>query len=227
MINCEDVKFEHPANWIIGAPSQSGKSYLVYQILKNSDILIKPSFKEIIYCYSEWQPLYENMITEIKNITFVKGLPELDTVENAFVILDDLMNDVIEDKRLLNLFTVGSHHRKISVIFLTQNIYEKGKYARSISLNAHYLIIFKNRRDEAQIAHLSRQIYPNDVKFFNEAYNAATETKFGYLIIDLKQRSNNLIRLRTIDFTNGNMYAFVKKKIVLFLIYLLTICDTR
>ena len=142
MINCEDVKFEHPANWVIGAPSQSGKSYLVYQILKNSDILIRPSFKEIIYCYSEWQPLYEKMITDIKNITFVKGLPELDTVENAFVILDDLMNEVIEDKRLLTLFTVGSHHRKISVIFLTQNIYEKGRYARSISLNAHYLIIF-------------------------------------------------------------------------------------
>ena len=36
MIDCEDLKFEHPSNWLIGAPSQSGKSFLVYQILKNS-----------------------------------------------------------------------------------------------------------------------------------------------------------------------------------------------
>jgi len=56
------------------------------------------------------------------------------------------MSQVVDDKNILNLFTVGSHHRKNSVIFLTQNIYEKGKYARTISLNTHYFILFKNRR---------------------------------------------------------------------------------
>ena len=179
MINSDDIKFEHPSNWVIGAPSQSGKSYLVYQTLKNSDYLIRESFKEIIYCYSEWQPLYEKMICEIRNISFVKGLPDLDTVENSMLVLDDLMNEEIEDKKLLNLFTVGSHHRNISVIYLTQNIYEKGKYARSISLNAHYLIIFKNRRDEAQIMHLSRQIYPHNGNFF-----------LKFLIMQLNQNSD-------------------------------------
>ena len=182
MINCDDIKFEHPSNWVIGAPSQSGKSYLVYQILKHSDKLIRPAFKEIIYCYSEWQPLYERMMAEIRHITFVKGLPDLHSVKNAIVILDDLMNQVIEDRNVLNLFTVVSHHRKVSIIFLTQNVFEKGKYARSISLNAHYLIVFKNRRDEAQIMHLSRQLYPRDGKFFYEVFNSATETKYGYLI---------------------------------------------
>ena len=68
------------------------------------------------------------------------------------------MNEVM----LLKLFTVNSNNRKVSVIFLTQNFYEKGKYARSISLNAHFLIIFKNKRDEAQLMHLLRQIYPRE-----------------------------------------------------------------
>ena len=81
--------------------------------------------EKFVYCYSEWQPLYEKMIVEIKNITFVKGLPDMDNLENAIVIHDDLMHEVVEDKNVLNLFTVGSHHRKISVIFLThlRNIY--------------------------------------------------------------------------------------------------------
>ena len=211
MINCEDLKFEHPSNWLIGAPSQSGKTHLVYNILKNCEKLIQPKVNKFIYCYTEWQPLYEKMLVDIKNINFIKGLPELEIMENSIVILDDLMSQVVEDKNALNLFTVGSHHRKISVIFLTQNIYEKGKYARSISLNTHYFILFKNRRDQAQIMHLARQIYPGESKFFHEVFNEATNQKYGFLIVDLKQRSNNLLRLRTIDFSNGNFYVYVKK----------------
>jgi len=211
MIDCNEIKFEHPSNWVIGAPSQSGKTFFVYQILKNADTLIRGTFKEIIYCYSEWQPLYEKMISDVPKIKFIKGIPELDNLENSIVILDDLMNEVIEDKMLLKLFTVNSHHRKVSVIFLTQNIYEKGKYARSISLNAHYLVIFKNRRDEAQLMHLSRQIYPRDGKFFTEVFNEATDNKYGHLIIDLKQTTNDLLRLRTIDFKTGNIFVYKKK----------------
>ena len=82
------------------------------------------------------------MISEIPKIKFVKGIPGLDYLENSFVILDDLMNEVIEDKSFLKLFTVNSHHRKVSVIF--ENLYFL--ILRSISLNAHYLIIFKNRK---------------------------------------------------------------------------------
>ncbi len=73
------------------------------------------------------------MIIEINNITFMKGLPDIIDLENVVIVLDDLMSDVKENKSLLNLFTVGSHYKKISTIFLTQNIYEKGKYARTIS----------------------------------------------------------------------------------------------
>ena len=158
MIECEDVKFEHPSNWLIGAQSQGGKTYFVYQLLKTTEIF-KPELPKIIYCYSEWQTIYEKMMVEINNITFIKGLPDIADLENVVIVLDDLMSDVIENKSLLNLFTVGSHHKKISTLFLTQNIYEKGKYARTISLNCRYMVLFKNFRDQSQVLHLSRQLY--------------------------------------------------------------------
>jgi hypothetical protein len=56
---------------------------------------------------------------EIDNITFIKGLPEVENINNSVIIFDDLMSQVVDDKNVLNLFTVGSHHRKNSVIFLT------------------------------------------------------------------------------------------------------------
>jgi hypothetical protein len=51
------------------------------------------------------------MLVEIENITFVKGLPDLENLENSVIILDDLLSQVVDDKNILNLFTVGSHHR--------------------------------------------------------------------------------------------------------------------
>jgi hypothetical protein len=117
------------------------------------------------------------MLVEIENITFVKGLPDLENLENSVIILDNLMSQVVDDKNILNLFTVGSHHRKNSLIFLTQNIYENGKYARTISLNIHYFILFKNRRDQEQIMHLGRQIYPGETKFFPLKASESTKPK--------------------------------------------------
>jgi hypothetical protein len=99
MIDCEDVKFEHPSNWLIGAQSQGGKTYFVYQLLKIADIF-KPDLPKIIYCYSEWQTIYEKMIFEINNVTFMKGLPDIIDLENVVIVLDDLMSDVKENKSL-------------------------------------------------------------------------------------------------------------------------------
>jgi hypothetical protein len=210
MIDCEDVKFEHPSNWLKGAQSQGGKTYFVNQFLKIADIF-KPDLPKIIYYYAEWQTLYEKMMIEINNITFMKGLPDIIDFENVVIVLDDLMSDVIENQSLLNLFTVGSHHKKISTIFLTQKIYEKGKYARTISLNCQYMVLFKNLRDQSQVLHLSRQLYPGDTKFFQEVFKLATEEKYGHLILDLKQKSNNSLRLRSLDFSTGNIYVYIKK----------------
>ena len=72
MIECVDVKFKHPSNWLIGAQSQGGKTYFVYQLLKTTEIF-KPELPKFIYCYSEWQ----KMMIEINNITFVKVLPDI------------------------------------------------------------------------------------------------------------------------------------------------------
>jgi hypothetical protein len=67
-------------------------------------------------------------------------------------------------------------------------------------LSAHYFVLFKNRRNQEKILHPARQINPGETKFFKEVFDLATSEKYGFLIVDLKQRSNNLLLLRTIDF---------------------------
>ena len=47
-------------------------------------------------------------------------------------MFDDQMIYASKDKRIVNLFTLGSHHRNLSVIYIVQNLFHQGKGSRSI-----------------------------------------------------------------------------------------------
>jgi len=118
-------------------------------------------------------------------------------VENPWlIILEDLFNDDYL-KDVCNLFTKGNHHRKISVILITQNLFHQGKYSRDISLNAKYNVVLNNVRDRDQFSHLARQVLPHDIKGLLQAYLHATEASHGYLLLDLSQDTDDSLRFRT------------------------------
>ena len=137
-------------------------------------------------------------------IEFVKGIPNeldedwfFDDKMNNLIIIDDQMTETSNDKRILNLFTKGSHHRNLSVIFLLQNVYFQGKIMRTLSLNAAYLVLFKNSRDKLQMVTLGKQMYPGKTNQFVQKYEAAVQRPYGYLFVDLKPNTKDECRLRT------------------------------
>ena len=104
---------------------------------------------------------------------FHEGLPELsseafDSREPTLMIVDDLMSET--NQLVADIFTKLSHHRNISILYLSQNVIDKNKYVRTITLNAHYLVFFKNPIDAGQFAILARQMYTNTCKFAIEDY---------------------------------------------------------
>jgi hypothetical protein len=141
-------------------------------------------------------------------VIFKSGIDSLDdltdTGESRLVILDDVMHEA--DDRVTKLFTKGSHHANMSVMFLVQNLFHGGnKEHRTISLNAQYVVVFKNPRDGRQIEHLAMQVYPGRVAFLREAFKNATEnTPHSYLLLDLKQDTPDSLRVRTNLFPSEN-----------------------
>ena len=91
--------------------------------------------------------------------------------------MDDLMTST--DDRVVDIFTKISHHRSPSVVYLTQNIFYKNKQTRTLSLNSHYILLFKNARDATQVANLARQMYPDKSAFMIEAFKNATSAPYG------------------------------------------------
>jgi GTPase SAR1 family protein len=195
----------HPFTSVISGPTGSGKSVFVRRFVHNIKHMMTPIPDRILWCYGEYQTLYGT----VDGVDFHQGLPDLDTLdprEKHLIILDDLMDET--DQRVASLFTKKSHHRNISVMYIVQNLFHRGKHHRTISLNAHYMVVFKNPRDVSQIMALAHQMYPQRTKYFLEAYTAATARPHGYLVIDMKQETPDILRLRSHIFPGEEQKAY-------------------
>jgi hypothetical protein len=116
--------------------------------------MMTPKPDRILWCYGEYQTLYGT----VEGIEFQQGLPDLDNLdprEKHFIIVDDLMDET--DQRVASLFTKKSHHKNISVMYIVQNLFHRGKHHRTISRNTHYMVLFKNLTDVSQIMALAHQ----------------------------------------------------------------------
>jgi len=198
----DDIRFKHPFTCIVSGPSGSGKSSFTLRLLQHLDALCtEPNFSGgIIWFYSEKSPVPRDKLTSLhKNVSFHEGVPQYfgdDHGRPCLIILDDLLNEVYS-KNVCDLFTKGSHHRNVSVILITQNLFHQGRFCRDISLNAKYSVALKNVRDKSQFQYLARQVHPEDSDSLYMSYVEATERAHGHLLLDFAQDTDDRLRYRT------------------------------
>ena len=202
-----DPRWQHPFTCIVAGPTQSGKTEFVKRFIENLKDMVTPLPTRIVWSYGEWQPAYQPLLDKVD---FVQGLSDLPlySKEPLLVVIDDQMHGV--DRRITSLFTKGSHHRNLSIVYIVQNLFNQQKEHRTISLNSHYLVIFKNPRDGSQIVHLAKQMYPGKTHYLRQAFALATQQPHGYLLIDLKQATPEWMRLRSHIFPGESHEVYVE-----------------
>ena len=188
------IMMNHPFTCIISGPTSSGKTEFCARLVRNASRVIDPPPERIAWHYGIYQKAYTKLP---ESVDLKPGLPNIEDFDgtNTLVVIDDLMHEM--DQSVSLLFTRGSHHKNVSVIFIMQNIFHASKYGRTINLNAHYLVLFKSPRDAMQISYLGRQMYPGKPKFLAEAFADATSRPYGYLFLDLKPNTDEDLRVRT------------------------------
>lgn len=84
-------------------------------LIKNNEILIEPAPEKIIYAYTEYQAgLFDSISQVVPHVEFHDGIPDTDFLngdQRTLIILDDLMVEISNNKKISNLFTRGCHHR--------------------------------------------------------------------------------------------------------------------
>ena len=78
-------------------------------------------------------------------------------------------------------------------------------------MNTHYIVLFKNPRDNTVISSLAKQMYPGKIKFLQEAFRDATKLPYHYLFLDLKPYTDKKFQVHTCIMPDETQYAYVCK----------------
>ena len=105
--------------------------------------------------FSKWQPDSDLIrerysVVEFEKVWRDKIFDSLSQEQRNILVLDDQIKVASSSTSIADLFTKGSHHRNLTVIYLVQNVYNQGKSQITISLNSHYSVVFRNGRDASQ-----------------------------------------------------------------------------
>ena len=195
-------KFVGPCTVSVSGQTGAGKTQFIRRVLSNKKALFEPEPTEVLYCYGVYQKAFEEMEREMPFIKFHSGLPN-DTEINSFadinqhkiVIADDLMGSLTQSNVISDLFTRGSHHKNLTVIYINQNIFCPGKHSRTINLNTHYMIIMRNPRDVSTMKVLGRQLGIGNA--LHEAYTDVHKSPYSYLVTDIHPSSDEQYKLLT------------------------------
>ena len=183
--DCRDLRLKTPFTCLIAGKSQSGKTELLLSILSQWRYITTDH--EGVYCrklywyYGTASPDQMNRVKQIfedyrmedgatKNIELrfvhVTSFKDEDVkqslknMSNAIVVFDDLMNQMSVDEYTANLFTRESHHNRLCVFHLWQNIFPTTKFAPEITRNTQYKILFMNPETSRQLRDMLSNMYP-------------------------------------------------------------------
>ena len=87
-IHIMNPRWKHPFTAIIAGPTGSGKTVFTFNMIENAQEMIAPPPEKIIYCYGEYQQIFNNYT----QVEFDEGLPsvsQFDGKQRVLLILDD------------------------------------------------------------------------------------------------------------------------------------------
>lgn len=211
------LPFLTPCSIGVFGSSLSGKSTLVKKILEMKDKLFDRKVGQILYIYSVWSPLFQEMLDfHGDKIQFLKELPEENYLREwraqskdlAILILDDQLDKLSISS--MTLATTLVHHMDMVFFMISQSLFFQNKHYRTLSLNLHYMLIARLRRDKSQIMVLARQVCPAQSKFFLDAYYQATEGNYNFFRIDVHPKSHSYLTLSS-DFMSDYPVVYLDK----------------
>ena len=197
------IQFTSPVTLAIFGCTLSGKSTWCKKLIEQSNSLFTLPINKILYCYGMYQSMFEELAANNENLQLHPGLPTRSTIdeftdgsEHNLIILDDLQQELGSCVDMEKLFTQLAHHLKLSVIFMGNNLFQKN-FSRTITINVHVIVLFRNARDAQQIKCLGRQLFPLKAEEFVNAYKDCVSKPYGYIVVDLSPSACEQLRLRT------------------------------
>jgi len=189
--------FDTPFRSLVVAPSGSGKSNFITNLI-SLFCKGKGTFDSIfIFCKSRDEPLYQFLGDKSKGLIEVhetlEKLPALNDLkpsEQTLIIFDDMVND-LKKHPIISEYFIRGRKRGCSLMFLSQSYYNTPKIIRQ---NINYCVVLKlggTRDVNAILRECSIGLTKEELLYM---YQQATKQKFDVFIINLDKSSNERYR---------------------------------
>jgi hypothetical protein len=208
-----DARLKIASGCIVVGPSQSGKTEWCKKLLLCSKDVFDEKINKIYWYYGAWnrglvkinEMKIEDKEGERVVILIREGMPEkMNEIEpNSIVIVDDSMG---ED--FAKIFSVWPHHVPCFICKVTQNLFHK-RADRSTNINSQYIVFMNNPGDLNSVQTVAthmRKPWISDVM-----RDEISSDPYGYLFLDLRQETPDIIRVRTNIFSSI-ITVFIKGK---------------
>ena len=148
------LQLRHLFGLLASGGTKTGKTTFVKRLLSNAQVMIDPPSENVKYFYSKYQDTFAEIKSLVPNIEFIEGVPDvmfnsINPKTQNLSIFDDMMGE--RDPVIVKLCTKKSHHGNLSVIYIVPNLFHQSKDHRTISLNASYIVLTKNVRDQVRL----------------------------------------------------------------------------
>ena len=177
------IKFLANKNTIIAGQTGAGKTQFILEIIRQK--LVEPFPENVYYMYEIEQNFMKDWNeTEKQEIKFIKGLDfdKIDVSKPSMLVIDDLILSTNDDT--VKTFLVRSHHNKISLFYLSQDIFHNSPKYRLMSKNTHYFVIFYSQRSVRQVYTCAMQYYMGkEINRVLQAYKRSSKFKRGFIVL--------------------------------------------
>ena len=207
------ILFQPPFRIIVVAPSNSGESVLISNLISSPDLPYRRFFKKNIFIFSSTFSLNDPSFSMSDNIEKTNVYDEYNEsavmeivneqvgiihkyskkkAPHLLFIFDDVVQDLpMTRQNVMNKLFFSARHYNISLILLSQ---QYKMVARSVRLNASDIIIFQtgNNQEVQKIA----EEQAIEVQKFKQILKDATEEPFSFLVIHNKLPISERYQLR-------------------------------
>ena len=139
------------------------------------------------------------------------GSHRIDNASHHLILIDDVVQHQRKNDFISQLFTVHSHHSKVSVILIVQSLFTDSPLMRTLARNSDYLIIMQNVQATATLLSLQKLYFPSARGYLTSAaqlafqngyryqmtFNLHKSSTCRYLIIDMRPLTDAKYRLKS------------------------------
>lgn len=216
-----DARLRTPFTGIVSGKPSSGKTFFVYNLLKNQEFFIDQEFKTVYWFYGQDNDFTKSLPKLLPNIDvkLIKGLPTdiikyMKGKKRCLIVLDDVMRAVTSNRYITDLYSLCARHEEWSVLFLLQNLFYHGSERTTLLRCSQLLVVFDETIDRSMIYTLANKLIPRKPNIFMEIFDEATSKPYRPLLIDGHQSTPKSLRFRAIDFDEKvqHVYQPLEKK---------------